>query len=286
MRLGVIGLIPSDFFAVDDTLLQHIRSMGFSGVVAHIPGDPLQANREALRYLKSMLDRHQLRFVQLWGWYPSIVAEDPEARATGIAAASAIIQHGAEIGAEMIGLRPTSMSPQGPWSPHPANYHLATQTRLIDSLQQIAQACEQYQIRVALECHALTPLYNPAVTQYVLECVGSSWFGVNFDPVNFVADLATAYDSTPMINQLFDLLGQYALSAHVKDVVVQDDLVVHISEVPPGAGILDLDTFLRRFEALKPDAFAFIEHLAPEQIPAAAAFLHRKLTELNIPILE
>lgn len=286
MRLGVIGLIPSDFLAVDDALMEHICSMGFTGIVAHIAGDPLKADPAALHHLKRMLNRHHLRFIQLWGWYPSIITTDSQVRAAGLEGASAIIRWGAEIGAEMIGLRPTSMSPRGPWSPDPANYLPETQARLIESLHHINRTCEQYQIRVGLECHALTPLYNAQVVRHVLQTVASPWLKVNIDPINFVADLASAYNSTPLINEVFDVLGEYAVTAHIKDLVVEDNLVVHISEAPLGEGIFDIDTFLRRFEALLPDGYMFIEHLTPEQIPAAAAYLRRKLNDLNIPIVE
>lgn len=286
MRLGVIGLIPSDFFAADDALMEHIRGMGFTGVAAHISGNPHEANPDAVRHLAQLLQRHQLRFVQLWGWYPSIVTPDQTVREAGIAAASMIIRLGAEFGAELIGLRPTSMSPQGPWSPDGRNYHADTRERLIESLTQIGQACEKYQMRVGLECHALTTLRTPTITREVLEAVGSPWLNVNFDPINFLSDLPTVYNSTALVNELFDELGQYAVTAHVKDVAVEDNLVVHISEVPLGEGIFDLDTFLLRYQALHPDKFALIEHLPPEKIPAAAAFLRSKLQSLNIPVLE
>lgn len=286
MRLGVIGLIPSDFFAADDALMEHICAMGFSGVAAHISGDPRQANPEALRHLARLLSRHHLRFVQLWGWYPSIVTPDRTVREAGISAASTIVRLGAEFGAELIGLRPTSMSPLGPWSPDARNYHADTRDRLIDSLAQIARTCETHQIGVGLEYHALTALRTPAITRQVVESVGSPWMNVNIDPINFLADLPTVYNSTALVNELFDELGRYAVTAHVKDVAVQDNLVVHISEVPLGEGIFDLDTFLLRYQTLHPDRFAFIEHLPPERIPAAAAFLRQKLHTLNIPILE
>ena len=286
MRLGVIGLIPADFFTADDALMERIRAMGFTGVVAHISGDPHQADPAALRHLTQLLKRHHIRFVQLWGWYPSLVTADRAVRDSGIAAARAIVRLGMDFGAEMIGLRPTSMSAHGPWSPDGRNYHPDTRARLIDSLGQIAQACASCQMRVGLECHVLTPLSTPDITLQILDAVGSPWLNLNFDPVNFLADPFTAYRSTALVNEMFDKLGRYAVTAHIKDAVVVDDLVVHISEVPPGEGIFDLDTFLLRYHALHPDRFAFIEHLPPERVPAAAAYLRQKLDSLKIQILE
>lgn len=286
MKLGVIGMIPSDFRTVDDALCLHIRSMGFSGVVAHITGDPFSADMGALHHLKAILERHALRWVQLWGWYPSIVTADETVRSEGIRAACELVRLGALMGVDAVGMRPTSMSSHGPWSPHPANYYPDTEARLIDSLKQITTVAARYQIPIALECHVLTTLNSPTVIRRVLDAVESPWLKVNFDPVNFVSDLHAAYNLPQLLNHLFDTLGNLALSAHIKDVCVEDDLVVHIREALLGEGLMDFNTLLTRLEALMPNAYAFIEHLPPDKVPQAAAFLHRKLTELNISILE
>jgi sugar phosphate isomerase/epimerase len=284
MRLGIVGLIPSDFHTVDDTLARYIRSLGFSGVGAHIAGDPLAASPAALQHLRAVLDANGLRLVQFWGWYPSIVTDDESLRRTGVRAAQEIVKLGASVGAQMIGIRPTSMSPNGPWSPHPLNYAPATEERLVKSLREIAAACADYQLAIALECHVTTTLHSPEASRRIIERVGSDWIKVNLDPVNFVRDHLTAYDMTGLLNDLFDTLGSYALAAHIKDVRVDDDHVVHISETPPGTGLMDFETLFRRFEALLPDGFALIEHLPPEQVPDAAAFVQQKLRDLNITV--
>jgi sugar phosphate isomerase/epimerase len=284
MRLGVVGLIPSDFGAVDDALAQQIRALGFSGVAAHVSGDPFAAKESKLRHLRAVLDANGLRLVQFWGWYPPLVTDDEAVRASGIRAAQEIVRLGAFMGADMVGIRPTSMSANGAWSPDGKNYAPATEDRLVESLRVIASACDDYHIPIALECHVTTTLHSPEAVYRVIEQVGSPWVKVNMDAVNFVRDLQAAYDTTALLNHLFDTLGQYTAAAHVKDVLVQDDHVVHISETPPGTGLLDFDTLFRRFEALLPDGYALIEHLPPEQIPAAAAFVQQKLETLDIPI--
>jgi sugar phosphate isomerase/epimerase len=105
------------------------------------------------------------------------------------------------------------------------------------------------------------------------------------DPINFIRDLETAYDTTALIHELFDGLGPYIAAAHIKDVYVENRHVIHISETIPGDGIFDFDTFFRRFEALLPEGYGFIEHLPESQIPQAQAFVLRKLEQLHIPII-
>jgi sugar phosphate isomerase/epimerase len=286
MKLGVVGIIPADFYQVDDAFCGHIRAMGFTGVGAHISGDPLQADANAVRHLSAVLTANGLRLVQFWGWYPSVVCDDDDTRAAGIRAAQEIIRLGSMAGADMIGIRPTSAGANGAWSPDGGNYTDATRNRLINSLREIAKACEQHAIPMALECHVTTALYSAAVVREVIERVGSPLVKMNMDPVNFVRDLPTAYHNTPLLNELFDELTPHIAAAHVKDVMVEDDHVVHIRETPPGTGLLDFDTFFRRFEAALPDGYALIEHLPPEKIPAAAAFVQAKLKDMGIGIRE
>jgi sugar phosphate isomerase/epimerase len=284
MRLGIVGLIPSDFTTFDDEQARHIRAMGFSGVAAHVAGDPFAAQEKALRHLRAVLDANGLRLVQFWGGYPSLVTGDDSIRQQGVAAAREIVRLGAFMRADMVGIRPTSMSPNGAWSPDAANYLPATEDRLVDSLRQIAAACADHVMPMALECHVTTTLSSPPIVRRVIERVGSHWVRVNLDPVNFVRDHQTVYDTTGLLDELFDTLGEYIAAVHIKDVKVEDNHVVHISETPPGTGLLDFDTLFRRFEGLLPDGYALIEHLSPEQIPAAAAFVQRKLRDLQITV--
>lgn len=284
MRLGVVGVIPNDFDLVDDARAAQIAAYGVTGVGAHIGGDPHDMSPERVRRLCDVLAAHGVRIVQFWGWYPSIITPDEGTRRTGIKHAQRIVELGVHAGADMIGIRPTSMSPNGAWAPHRDNYTAEAEDRLVDSLREIAKVGEANGLPLALECHVTTTLNSPAAVRRVIERTGSQWIKANIDPVNFIPDFATAYDTTAMLHDLFDTLGEYAAAAHIKDVVVGDDLVVHIDEAIPGRGMLDFDTFFREFEERLPDGFAFVEHLQEPDIPEALAFVRSKLNELDIEV--
>ena len=40
MRLGVTGLIPGDLRLIDEQLARKIAELGFTGIGAHLAGDP------------------------------------------------------------------------------------------------------------------------------------------------------------------------------------------------------------------------------------------------------
>src|SRR5215470_16816332 len=108
--------------------------------------------------LRDVLADQGIRIVQFWGWYPSIITPDESVRQTGVNHARRIVELGTHANAAMIGIRPTSMSPSGAWSPHRDNYTPAAEDRLVKSLGEIAQACEVHGLPMALECHVTTTL--------------------------------------------------------------------------------------------------------------------------------
>ena len=96
-----------------------------------------------------------------------------------------------------------------------------------------------------LEKHATSTLDSATRVKRVIERTDPRHVRVNIDPANFVADLATAFDPTPMVNELFDVLGEHCATVHVKDYDLEDRFIVHISEAIPGTGRMDLDTVLQ-----------------------------------------
>jgi sugar phosphate isomerase/epimerase len=283
MRLAVTGMIPGDF-NVDDNLARKIAELGFTGVGAHWMQPPEALSPATCKRVRSVLEQQGIRLIQFWGHYSSIVSPDEFVLQAGVNTMREIIRLAAELGAPMVGVRPTSLNPRGDWWPHPDNYAPATEDRLVRSLREIAAASEVHGVQIALECHVTTTLDSAESVRRVIQRAESPWIKVNMDPVNFVSDLRAAFNTTALVNHLFDVLGPYVVSAHVKDLYVEDRHVAHISETIPGDGIFDFDTFFRCYEALLPDGYAFIEHLPEGQIPQAAAFVIQKLAKLHIPI--
>ena len=285
MRLGVAGaIVPRRLDAVNGRVAAKIAALGFSGVGTHFEGDPESLLRPELQRVRAIFADHGIRIVQSWGWQQPLIHPDESVRRAAVRTLQHAIRVAADLEADMVMTGPGSLNPRGPWWPHPGNHSLAAEDALVRSLQEVVAACEAHGIPIALECHVTSTLDSAERVRRVVERVGSPWIKVNLDPVNFVRDLPTLFDTTGLLVKLFDTLGPYILAAHVKDVYVEDRHVIHISETVPGDGVLDFDTFFRRFEALLPDGYAIIEHLPESLVPQAMAFVTHKLAALNIPI--
>jgi sugar phosphate isomerase/epimerase len=139
-------------------------------------------------------------------------------------------------------------------------------------------------VDVILEKHATSTLDSAGRVKRIIERTDPAHVKVNIDPANFVRDLATAFDPGPMIDELFDVLGEHCATVHVKDFYLEDRFILHISETAPGSGMMDLDRVLRRTDALGPDAYAIVEHLPLSQIGSAKRHLSERAAALGIDV--
>jgi sugar phosphate isomerase/epimerase len=266
MKLGVAGLLrectPGD--------VRRVRELGFSVASWHLHDLSLAADRDRLLRARETLHEGDLELCQLLPpQYPSLVHPDPAVRAAGVDALARVIRAAVVLGAGSVYVRPGSMNEAGPWTPHPDNHRPETRDRLVESLRDLVPRAAEAGVLLALEGHAVSPLDTAGVVRELLDRVGSPALRFNADPVNFIRTIDQAYDSTSLIDEMFDTLGDVVVAAHAKDVTVGEKLVVHVDECVPGLGHLDWDTFLHRFEACCPRGAVLIEHLPEEKVPAA-----------------
>lgn len=285
MRLGVSGgPVTRDTGEVNEQLAARIAGMGFTGVVTHFLGDAATFPAAELHRVADVLADQGIRVVQSWGWQQPLVAPDETVRRGAAEVLRHAVRVAADLRAGMVLTGAGSLNPRGSYWPHPGNHIAETEDRLVRTLQETVPACETYGVPICLECHVTTILDSPARVQRILERVGSPWVKVNFDAVNFIPDIQTAFHNRRLLDDLFAQLGPHFASAHLKDVYIEDRHIVHISETVPGDGILDWERTLTGFEALLPDGFAIVEHLPEDLVPRAAAFVRAKLAELGITV--
>lgn len=284
MKFGLLGLIVSDLKDVDYNKIRWAAELGFHGLGAHLTVPATAISDDTAARVRAVFAEQNMPFLQLWGPYPCIISPDENIRKTGVAGAQEIVRLAAKMGVSKSGVRPTSLNPRGEWWPHPDNYKPETEDRLVKSLQEIVQVADDYGVTIVLECHATTTLNTPQNIKRIIERTGAANLKVNLDLVNFVADLQTACNPTPMIHEAFDLLAPFTDTVHVKDYYIEDRFVVHIAETVPGTGMMDLETALLRLQQAQPDGYAVIEHLPVNLIPLAKRNLTDLAKRLGLPI--
>ncbi|MBX3054050.1 MAG: sugar phosphate isomerase/epimerase [Caldilineaceae bacterium] len=286
MRLGIVGMLPGDFRTFRAEQMQAIRALGFTGFGFHLNGDDVFAITPAdcAAYGRFMagegLDLAQFAIT----YNECLFHPDEDVRQR----VSAKIARGTEIAAQLQAqaflLRPGSLNPDGPWTPHRDNHRPECADRLIETLRPLAAKAESEGVVLAMETHALSILDLPSKCRGIVEAVGSDHLRLILDAVNHFQSMHQVYNSSEWVNHIFDELGAIAPLAHIKDLKVSNGLVLHIDQTVPGEGELDSALVLQRFDALHPDGYGLIEHLRLEQIPQAVANVRRIAAENGISI--
>ncbi len=285
MRLGVVGMC-SDFRTLNQEEIEAIQKLQFTGVSYHFASSniPLVSPNEIMR-CRDLLDKAQLDLVQFGIIYGECLF-DPRlsVREAAVKAVNCGMPVAKELGAFYYLFRPGSLNPDGAWTSHRDNHLFESMERLIETLKPIAENAEREALTLVMETHAVSIMDSPETCKHVVERVGSDRLRIVLDFVNHFQTLRQVYESKARLNHIFDVMGPIAPMAHIKDIRVENGLVLHLNEEVPGVGELDLSVALKRFDALYPDGYGLIEHLPLEKIPLANANVRRIAAENGVNI--
>jgi sugar phosphate isomerase/epimerase len=274
MLLAAAGMIPHEPGAAAPALAR-LRGLGLDGASWHLPSLAAAAPA-ALRELRARFADAGLAVAQLLPPpYESLVDPDPARRQAGLETLARCGEAARQLDAPTLYVRPGSMNPAGPWTPHPENHRPEVCARLLESLVTAARRAAEQGVTLALEGHVVSPVATPAIAGELLATVASPALRFNLDVVNFLGTLDDAYDPSGVQSQLLAQTAPWVAAVHLKDVTVEERLVVHIAETVPGRGTLDLAALLRACRVACPGAWVIIEHLAAADLPEAVAAVRR-----------
>ncbi|MDA1279043.1 MAG: sugar phosphate isomerase/epimerase [Chloroflexi bacterium] len=284
MLLGVAGLVPGDWKSIDAAVLDNVAEHGFKTVQIRV-NDPQSMKDKDIARLKSMFESRGFEMPQTVGNYGGkLVAENEAERKEEIKFVKRMVNLTARLGSPNTYLRPGSLNPKGGWMPHPKNHSQEVWDRLVDSTKQICSVAENEGIMIAVEGGVVCPVSSPQKMKDLIDDVGSKNLGLNMDPVNFVGDLDTAYDTTSLINEFYRLIPDRIVGAHAKDFTVIDGLLPHFEEsiIDQPESLLDNEALLVGLQKVNPRAHVLVEHLPADKIPIAAAGIRRVASRAGI----
>jgi sugar phosphate isomerase/epimerase len=262
LRLGVAGgPVPRDPAEVDAALARQLGELGVQVLVTHFQPDPRAVASRAVG-VHDVLADHGLSIVQATGYNPQLTHPDDSILAIELDRLRAAFDTARLLGAEMVISGCGSRHPTAFYGPHPENHLATTRERLISSLRRVVPVARDAGVVLALECHVTTALDTPEHIREVIRAFGDVWANGG------------------AIRHMWETLGGcYTSSAHVKDVRADPELVVHISEVSPGEGMLDFDAFFEVVRHLGENTAVIVEHLPADRALPAIAFVKREAEE-------
>ena len=286
MRLGMSGaFLPRNMDNLTSEMAKKIKDLGFSGVFTRFgDNDPFETPPAKCYRVRDLLADHGLRIYQATGYWQPLIHPDETQRRRAVRTLQQALKMAGYLGARGIDTGPGSLNPTGPWNPHPDNWSLASRQQLIKSLKESAAAAEDNQVYLSLEGHQLVVLEDEYVTKTVLDAVDSPWVKSDLDPANWI-QLKTVFETGTAIDQMFDILGEYIVSGHAKDITITNSHTLHLPTASVGKGLLDFKTYLRRMENLNPDYPLIVEGSSEKELPEASSYLHQIAEELDIDII-
>lgn len=287
MRFGIVGgFLPDNMADLTVEMCQRVRQLGFSGIFGRFKDDDLfQITKPNAYKVRDLLKGEGVSLFEATGYYPNLVTPDNTLREQEIRRLMNAIKVASWMEARAVDCGPGSISPDGPWFAHPDNWTTDAVDRLTDSLKKVAIVAEDMGVYLTIEGHQLVTLENATITAEVLDAVDSPYVRSIYDAANWI-DRQTIFDTTQAINDDFDTLGKHIISAHAKDVWIENRHALHLQDGCPGKGILDFETLFTRLEALSPDYPLLVEGAVSDELEAVGQLFHKIADKLNIRVLD
>jgi sugar phosphate isomerase/epimerase len=160
--------------------------------------------------------------------------------------------------------------------PHPADLTEETFEMIVETVRAIIDTVQPRRTFYTIEP---MPWMYPDSPESYLRLIGAvdrEAFGVHLDPVNMINCPERYFRNDAFLRECFAKLGPLIKSCHIKDVSLDDQLTVHLSEVRPGLGALRSDVYLTELAALPGDIPLMLEHLpSPDEYTLAAAHIRQ-----------
>ena len=233
-----------------------VQAKGYRAAYAPVGPEADAATIEAYRRAAADAD---IVIAEVGAW-SNPIATDPAIRAAALEKCIVSLRLADALGARCCVNIAGSRSER--WAgPHPENVSQETFALIVESVQTIIDAVQPQNTFYTLETMPWIFPDSTASYQALLHAIDRDAFAVHFDPVNMINSPTRYFRNGELIREFVDELRPYIRSVHLKDILLHDQLTVHLDEVRPGEGALRIDLLLRELQTLDPDLPVMLEHL-------------------------
>lgn len=274
MRIG--GALFESFTSPREWAMA-VRGQGYSAAFCPVGED---ADDAAIREWSDAAADANVVIAEVGAWGNNPISPDAQVRRAGIEGCCRRLELADRIGARCC--VNVSGSRGERWAgPAEDNLSEGTFALIVDSVCEIIDSVKPSRTFYSLETMPWLIPHSPQVYADLVRAVDRERFAVHLDPVNLVNCPERYYDTGAMLQECFDLLGPRIVSCHAKDIILHDELTLHMSECRPGLGSLDWRVFVRELGKLGPDTPLMIEHLSDAAEYRAAAAHIRNVAQME-----
>lgn len=265
-------------------IIKRVREYGYTSTNSSIRHSPwLDATEAEIKELKEALDKYDVTFFDMHTT-GSNIHPDPKQR-------ESVYRYTIESceAAERLGCVPMVTTHTGNAGEGPAfyfnenNWTWETWKKSVNVMKKILKDTAGMKVELGVEATNMTAMNGPMPHLQLIEECGDPRLKVCLDPVNMI-NLSRYGRSTELIEECFNLLGENIIAAHAKDSYILPKMSVYITEVAPGKGIIDYETFLVRLSRLSSPRTLLIEHIPDEEYPAAKEYIEETAARVGVKI--
>ena len=289
MMLGLAnGDVPTTLAGYTEDLAASWAEMGIRCLAVNFrqPHADVEVGANTVR---SRLAEHGVYVAQFAGVNANFVHHEAAIRREGRESVRQAIGAAVQIGATMISSGCGTNSDDyrsNFYAPHPLNYSVDAQGRLVDELRAIAPMIEAAGLLYTIECHQLSTMRSPEIIRAVMDAVDSPAIVANFDPVNLLDSAVAVLENASRMKHMIDTVGpRYGPSCHVKDVRLTNTFVCHIDEVQPGDGMLNYDAYFEAVSTLPGPTALIVEHLDAARSTEGVRYVRERAIAAGVELL-
>jgi sugar phosphate isomerase/epimerase len=227
--------------------------------------------------------RHDIVIAEVGAW-SNPLSPDEATRKAAVEHCKASLHLADRIGARCCVNIAGSRGPK--WDgPHPADLTEETFDMIVTTVRDIIDSVRPIRTYYTLE--TMPWMYPDSADSYValVKAINRERCAVHLDPVNLINSPQRYFANAALIRECFAKLGPRIKSCHAKDIILGQDLTVHLSETRPGTGGLDYAVFLCEAACLDADTPVMLEHLSQEaDYRLAAAYVRSVAARESIPL--
>jgi sugar phosphate isomerase/epimerase len=247
-------------------MVKNVRDQGFTACESGIPrykeSPWLKITDSHLRELNAALKEHDVDFYGLHTTGSNIQANLDE-REQCIRYTIKACEAAERVGVRTVTTHVGSVD-STPFYVHPENWTMDTWKLGMDVFRRILRETAGMKVSLGIEATNMTIMNNPRAHLRMIEELGDPRIKVVLDPVN-MTNLQWYHRNTELIEECFDLLADHIVYAHAKDNYIEKKMSIYLTEVAPGKGVIDYETYLVRLSRLKTPCPLMLEHLPSEE---------------------
>ena len=276
---------PADISITE--MVKRIRDAGYTtGNASYGPSKRnawLEASEDDIRELKAALKTYDVTFFDMHT-YTNNIHPDLEQRKKNHRYVIEQCEAAERVGCPMVTTHTGTCSAEMPISPHRDNWTMETWKLSVSVIRQLLRDTAGMKVVFGIEAVNMTNSNNPRAHRQLIEDVADPRLKICLDPVNMM-HLGAYFRNTELIDECFDLLGENIIACHAKDTyILPDKMSAYITEVRPGKGILDYETYLVRLSRLSSPRSLLIEHIPNEEYPEAKKYIEDTAAKVGVTL--